>query len=168
MMRIRDAAASEATHIAELHHAAVFAAYATIYGPSWTPRPLEQRLETWRRNLEPGSGIDTLICEEGGLIVGFAGLGPNRDQLGDSVGEIYTLYVHPDRWRSGIGTSLLAAAENRLVGRGFTAAALWTLEHNHRARRFYERHGWRPDGASVPDDDDPSISEVRYRKRLVL
>ncbi len=78
----------------------------------------------------------------------------------------YTLYVHPERWRGGIGTVLLVAAERRLLDRGFTEAALWTLERNDRARRFYERHGWLHDGASIPDDDDPSIFEVRYKKRI--
>ena len=29
-----------------------------------------------------------------------------------------------------------------------TVDRLWVLEANTRARRFYERHGWRPDGRS--------------------
>ena len=166
MLQMRDASLSDAVVIAEMHHASIFAAYASIYGPGWTPRPFEQRLETWQRHLEPGSGVDTLICDDVDAIVGFAGLGPNRDGLGDSAGEIYTLYVDAGRWRSGIGTLLLAAAEQRLRDRGYTNAVLWTLELNQRARAFYERHGWQPDGATIPDDDDPKIFEVRYRKRL--
>jgi GNAT superfamily N-acetyltransferase len=165
-MQLRDAIPSDATAIAELHHATVFAAYASIYGPGWTPRPFDQRLDTWRRNLTPGSGIDILVCEVDGLMVGFAGLGPNRDGLGASFGEIYTLYVHTDRQRRGIGAVLLHEAELRLSNRGFSEAVLWTLEHNQSARSFYERHDWQPDGATVPDDDRADLLEVRYRKSL--
>lgn len=37
-----------------------------------------------------------------------------------------------------------------LVRGGFASAALWVLEGNARARRFYHAHGWTPDGARRP------------------
>jgi len=33
-----------------------------------------------------------------------------------------------------------------LLARGEATCRLWVLEENHRARRFYERRGWRLDG----------------------
>ena len=157
---------AEARIIAELHHASTFAAYAPLYGPEWRPRPLGGRIKLWRRNLTPGSGVDTLVCVDGAVILGFAALGLNRDGLGDSHGELYTIYVHPKHWRRGIGSLLLAAAEQSLNNRGFADAVLWTLELNERARHFYERHDWHADGAVIADDDRADLRQVRYAKHL--
>ena len=42
----------------------------------------------------------------------------------------------------------MSAALVALRAAGFTTAMLWVLGTNARARRFYERRGWRPDGTS--------------------
>jgi hypothetical protein len=38
--------------------------------------------------------------------------------------------------------------ERALEALGPGIARLWVLEENHRARRFYERRGWREDGST--------------------
>ena len=44
---------------------------------------------------------------------------------------------------------------------------LWVVEGNARARRFYEREGWAPDGAAKEDEfGGQVVREVRYRRRL--
>jgi RimJ/RimL family protein N-acetyltransferase len=41
------------------------------------------------------------------------------------------------------------------------------LDDNPRARRFYERAGWQPDGAAKTEERwGVAAAEVRYRKRL--
>ncbi|KRF23226.1 MULTISPECIES: hypothetical protein [unclassified Phycicoccus] len=46
-------------------------------------------------------------------------------------------------------------------------ATLWVLDGNQRARRFYEHHGWRSDGAAKVDwCGDVRLDEVRYRHSL--
>jgi len=54
--------------------------------------------------------------------------------------------VHPQHWGHGAGRSLLQASERRLREAGFSAAILWVVAGNVRARRFYELAGWRPSG----------------------
>jgi hypothetical protein len=50
---------------------------------------------------------------------------------------------------------------------GFTAATLWVLGTNVRARRFYEIAGWVADGAVKTDHrGDVELREVRYRRTL--
>jgi RimJ/RimL family protein N-acetyltransferase len=50
---------------------------------------------------------------------------------------------------------------------GYVEATLWVLDANARARRFYERAGWAPDGAVMTDDSRGfRIREVRYRRTL--
>ena len=58
----------------------------------------------------------------------------------------------------------MAAAERALAAR-FDAALLWVLEDNPRARGFYERAGWAPDGVRKAEERfGVRAAEVRYRK----
>jgi RimJ/RimL family protein N-acetyltransferase len=44
-----------------------------------------------------------------------------------------------------------------------TKAHLWVLEENLRARKFYERLGWRPDGGRSSDAyGGVSLGALRY------
>jgi hypothetical protein len=43
-----------------------------------------------------------------------------------------------------------------------SAVTLWALETDERARSFYERLGWQPDGARRFD----GVADVRYRRLL--
>ncbi len=74
---------------------------------------------------------EVLVAELGGRIVGFVAMS-NGDFLEH-------LYVHPDLQGRGIGSSLLDRAKDRMPA-GFR---LWVFQANTRARRFYERHGFR-------------------------
>lgn len=62
------------------------------------------------------------------------------------VPEIGSLEVVPDRRGEGIGSRLLAAAEERVRERGGRAAAVVVAEDNVGARRLYERLGYRDTG----------------------
>ena len=67
----------------------------------------------------------------------------------------------------GGGRRLLDTAKASLKAAGFAAAALWVLETNLAARRFYERQGWTPDGAHKVDDrGDLVLLEFRYTTAL--
>ena len=94
---------------------------------------------------------------------GFAFLGP----CSATEGEIYAIYIDPPRWRLGLGTELLTGAERTLQAGGFGQAILWVLEGNHRGRSFYEKQGWRPDGAlKIEEIGGIQVTELRYRKDL--
>lgn len=57
---------------------------------------------------------------------------------------------------------MLRAAEQRLAADGFTHAYLWVVDGNARARRFYEREGWKADGTVKTDDQfGTGVAEVR-------
>jgi ribosomal protein S18 acetylase RimI-like enzyme len=119
--------------------------------------------ERWRSRLHvPPPGWTTIVCEEEGRVVGFASSGPSRDE--DEIGELYAIYVEPDAWSTGAGRALLAEAERRLASE-YDAALLWVLEDNPRARGFYERAGWAPDGVRKAEERlGVRAPEVRYRK----
>ena len=72
---------------------------------------------------------------------------------------IRLLYVHPDRIGQGAGSLLIAHAK----ASGVAALELWCFQDNRRARRFYERHGFRAirftDGAA----NEEKTPDMRYR-----
>lgn len=121
---------------------------------------VERSTRAWRTILAgdyPGDVGEVWVAEVDGTVIGFASSGAGRDD--DAVPghrELYAIYILAEHYGSGAGQALLDAA----IGRA--AASLWILEDNPRARAFYERNGFRPDG-SVKDDDrwgDP-VREVR-------
>jgi hypothetical protein len=48
-----------------------------------------------------------------------------------------------------------------------SAATLWVLESDERARSFYERVGWKPDGKRKSEPMTDAITDLRYRVVLV-
>ena len=98
----------------------------------------------------------------------YAGLLPADELAGLSVAD------RADRWQArlagtGTGWRLHEAGVGWLAGQGWTRALLWVLRDNVRARRFYERCGWRADGVTktVPRPYLVDLDEVRYERALV-
>ena len=75
------------------------------------------------------------------------------------------IYVAPSHWGRGYGYALLRDAEEALAAAGRRNLALWVLEGNDRARKFYERARWRGDDGMKPFGDS-GLNEVRYRKQV--
>jgi GNAT superfamily N-acetyltransferase len=125
------------------------------------------RARRYTFDAEGPGGRESWIVTDGDAVLGIVAFGPCRDDDAASLGEVEALYVLPGRWRSGIGSALMATAERRLVDRGYQEAVLWVLADNERGRHFYQATGWRPDGAvkSLEIGGRP-LDEVRYRKRL--
>jgi GNAT superfamily N-acetyltransferase len=108
------------------------------------------------------------VAEYDDELVGWLCGGPSRDDdRRDTTGEVWAIYVHPDYWRSGVGGALMTAAFKRLVDDGYTEAVLWVFEANGRARGFYERFGWRPDGGTAFfERGGGQAVEIRYSRPL--
>lgn len=81
---------------------------------------------------------------------------------------MYAIYVHPDHWSAGAGYELMKAGVDRLVAHDRNEIRVWVLDDNPRARRFYERFGFKLDGATdsyVADEGgshETTVDEVRY------
>lgn len=83
-------------------------------------------------------------------------------------GEIISFYSHPEETGKGYGSLLLAEALSRLQAAGHPGALLYVLRENLDARRFYQRHGFAPDGTelALPFPPDRLCVDLRYRKRF--
>jgi GNAT superfamily N-acetyltransferase len=105
------------------------------------------RAKRWRERLEnplPG-GRRIVVATANESIVGFAGVGPARDEAGER-GELYMINLAPTAWGRGIGSALLEQCVIDLAAFGHREAILWVLRQNARARRFYQREGWTQEG----------------------
>jgi GNAT superfamily N-acetyltransferase len=169
---IRPATPDDAVEIAAVHLASMQRVYRGVLPDEVLDGPdlAANRLRLWQHWLsEPPAGGSTVVAERpGGRIVGLAHTAPARDDdVGDGVGELQIIYVDPVAWGTGAGRALMAAAVDGLREAGWTTAILWVLDRNARARRFYERARWAPDGAEKDDVlAGTPIREVRYRRAL--
>jgi ribosomal protein S18 acetylase RimI-like enzyme len=164
---IRPAGTSDAQAIARVHVASWQQAYAGIvpieYLTSLDPAEREQRWAEHLRN-GPRDSVRTWVAEEAGTIVGFASVGPARDEDAErDQEEIYSIYLDPAKWGKGVARDLM-----RTVVGAFPAGTpmtLWVMADNARARHFYRRHGFSPDGAErLEDVGGAQLLEVRYRR----
>lgn len=175
MITTRIATEADAVAIAELHVRFWQVAYAEIV-PAGFLAGLDPDVgaEQWRRNLteaEPADGTTgpivaptNIVAVSDGDVVGFACVGRWRESRHDAEsGELWAMYVHPDQWGAGAGHALMNDAIALFRRRGVDTAHLWVLEDNERARRFYERQGWRADDVTrVEAIGGADLTERRY------
>lgn len=77
--------------------------------------------------------------------------------------EIEAIHSLPQSWGSGLGECLLEFALDETNAK--KGVGLWAFAENKRARRFYEKHGFRFTGESRVSEFDGAV-EVRYERRM--
>jgi ribosomal protein S18 acetylase RimI-like enzyme len=175
-MTVRPATTDDAAAIALVHIRTWQRAYADLL-PAGYLDGLDgtSRAEMWRQIIDGRiAPTETYVADVDGEIVGFASVGRYRPDEGaeiePDVGEVYAIYVDPSQWSTGVGRALLDVAVEHLTDAGFAEIRLWVFEHNPRARRFYERAGFKWDGDATTDLIDAGgpyeteATEVRYTR----
>lgn len=164
---VREPEVSDAESIARVHGRAWQAGYAEQIPAERLRRIVETfsgRADQWRTRIAE-STVDMLVAafanaegageaadqhrdDGAGEVVGICTYGEARDADAPSgFGELYMINLDPTAWGTGLADALFSAAAVRLA-ESFDGAYLWVLSGNHRARRFYRRHGWTPDGTT--------------------
>lgn len=169
---VRLAGPQDAHAIAEIHVRSWRATYQETLSPEALQRlHVRHRLALWTRRLAtPATGQLTLLSVVDGQPVGFLLLGPTPDDDHDpkTTGQVLAVHVEPQATGNGAGSALLRRAVTELARVGFTRVTLWVVITNDRARRFYEREGWLPDGArrreplAMPGEVGEVVTVVRY------
>ena len=163
---VRAATAADARAIAEIRIASWRATY-----PGMIPDATLERMDVDRDEARIGARVvdprqRTIVVEDApGRVAGFAMVGAARDDDATGLGEVYAIYLAPSALGRGLGRALLDAALAELATAGFGTVVLWVLTANASARRFYERAGFRPDGAvRTLDFEGTPIEEIRCRR----
>lgn len=167
-MKIRRAAPDDAPAIARVHVRSWQAAYRGLIADDFLdalqPR---DRVSIYEFGAAADGETETIVAEAGGEIVGFAAFGPSRDADAAGAGELFALYLDPDRTGTGIGRELLLESRRRLAAAGFGDGVLWVLRGNEEAERFYAADGWRHDGVTREEDPyGPRVEVRRFRRPL--
>ncbi|MGH8873666.1 MAG: GNAT family N-acetyltransferase [Acidimicrobiia bacterium] len=170
---IRPASHNDAEEIAAVHIGSFLATYSHLPRTRRAAEAgLAERVAVWTRRLkEPETGCTTFVATDGGRVCGFVHVGPSPDSDDDpgTTGQILSIHVEPEVTGGGIGSRLMARAMASLHAAGYTAATLWVVAENRRAGAFYERLGWRLDGArrremlAVEGEEGDVVTVVRYR-----
>jgi ribosomal protein S18 acetylase RimI-like enzyme len=172
VLEIRPIAEEEIDEVARVHVRSWQSGYAGIVPDDFLAALDPAEFAARRRYTDAPLGGGAVCAVDDGRIVGHAAFGayrPERDTFDESMGELYSIYVDPEQWGRGAGHRLFAAAKERLTSAGFPGMRLWVLEDNHRARRFYERQGMRPDGERevwTPRGSTLELPELRYATDL--
>jgi ribosomal protein S18 acetylase RimI-like enzyme len=165
-MHLRTGNGPDLKAVGEVHLRSRAAAYAHILAPetlaAGRPEALgEWWTERWRWEQETHR---LTVADRDGEIVGFTYVGPSPSE---GAVELYAIHVLPELVGSGLGRTLMVNALEQLTGLGGERAVLWVLEENDRARRFYEKGGWKPDGATrVEAVNGEPVAQLRYSRVL--
>ena len=104
----------------------------------------EPSVGRWRLRLEvdeAGARVAAAL-EETGEIIGLAAAGATRDPDAPTAWELYSINVVSQQQGSGVADDLMQATA------GDRDLTLWVAAENARAQRFYDRHGFRIEGAT--------------------
>jgi GNAT superfamily N-acetyltransferase len=165
---VRRAGLDDAPAIARVHVRSWQGAYRLVFGAALDDLVPEAREPRWREWLSRGGPPCVFVAERAGEIVGFVSVGASLDPFPDpETGELYALYVLPAAEGTGVGRLLMERGLLALAELGCGSATLWVLEDNPRARRFYERGGWTPDG-SVRTGEHLGVQTQELRLRHPL
>jgi ribosomal protein S18 acetylase RimI-like enzyme len=94
----------------------------------------------------------TRIAELDGGAAGYCFVAaPGREEAEESrLAELVALYVDPERWRRGVGRTLLDAVLADAESLPYDEIFLWTFAVNEPALALYRAAGFDPDGAERP------------------
>lgn len=169
-LRIRAMTLDDCAAVADIRVRGWRAAYAGMIPQGYLDAmDVAEDTERRRAYLTADGGPLNLVAQTpDSAVTGWACYGPCRDEgARPGSGELYALYVHPARIGTGTGRALLTEVNSRASAEGFGEMALWVLKENVRARRFYERVGFRPDGKEESFEAGGTlVPEVRYVRPL--
>ena len=119
-------------------------------------------VEQWRETVtavtaEPARGA-FVVVEVDATVRGFAIAGAPRPMEGETLPrdlQLFLIYQDAALHGTGSGQALLDAVL------GDRPAFLWTAEDNPRARAFYARNGFLPDGERTVSPEWENLAEIR-------
>ncbi len=124
-------------------------------------RGYEQRIDRWKQII--AEGPEQFVYEYNGKIIGFVGVcEPRDDDLGKETLELQGIYFAPEYLGLGFGRETIKFVLNKAKEEGYKRVSLWVFAENGRAKRAYEKCGFRPDGKEKTVAMGRDVLEQRY------
>lgn len=98
-----------------------------------------------------------LVAKEKDKVIGYVGYGVCKDL--PETGEVFAIYILKEYYNKKIGYALMCAAFEKLSE--YNKIAVWVLESNQRAIKFYERCGFQFDGTRKQIKLGTTNTEIR-------
>jgi len=152
---IRDASTDDVETCFAVQRRSALVGYAHIFPQEVYPFPDDVVRGEWEQRIAAADWVG--VAQRDGEAVGTISVVGNR---------IESLFVVPELWGSGVSQALLEAGLDRIRRAEHNAAELDVMADNLRARRFYERRGWRLDGRHSAAPFPPYPALVGYRLDL--
>jgi GNAT superfamily N-acetyltransferase len=139
---IRRATADDAEAVARLVERGL-ATYRSFAPEGWEPPP--QHAARYRERIARPGNVG-FVAEVGGRVVGHVAFDPSEHS---GLAHLWNLYLDEEHWGTGLAVELHARAVEAALNAGFAEMRLYVPAGQARARRFYEREGWRFASAEV-------------------
>lgn len=163
-IKIRKAIPGDEKILAYIQTESWKAAFSDILSPADLEKStnLENVSQMYQHILQSG------MCEIAILFVDdqpqcIAAWGQNRYDLGENVAELICIHSLQDKWRNGYGSEMMNYIVSELCQTHYHSLILWVFEANTRARKFYEKHNFRPTGQTKSFNH---AVEMMYQKEL--
>lgn len=163
---IRYATLDDAEYLVKIHSESSLAGFKDIIPADALHEAFSVERRTKRFISELTEGVPkTAISFENNEPAGFISFGKCRYGNNDkSWIEIWRVYLLPKFWGSGISRELMEWGFNEIFQDNFKNIELWVLEENLRARKFYEKMGFKPDNKFQMINMGRELKEIRYIK----
>jgi len=144
----RTATMRDAEALADLGAATFTATFGHLYDPNDLETFLQNHSpDNWEKELDDPA-FEVRVAEVDGRLVGYAKLGPPHlpfEPRGEAA-ELRQLYVLDEMKGQGVAHALIEWVIDRARDRRADHLYLSVFTDNHRARRFYEKFGFEPEG----------------------
>jgi len=156
---------SDVSRVAEIHVFGWRSAYTGIVSDEYLFNKLlvSKRMSYFQNAVQ--NVIEETYVYDDGIVKAFMTIGACRDNDKPAAFELWGLYVEPLMKRRGIGLEMVTFCKQKAIERDFKEICLWVLEKNTEARTFYEKLGYKPDGAKK-EIEALAVTEMRYHQFL--
>ncbi|HAN20237.1 MAG: hypothetical protein A2Y15_05125 [Clostridiales bacterium GWF2_36_10] len=166
-LNIRKAEYGDAEKIAYVHTMSWKVAYAGIIPDEYLNNlSVDDRAEKFRLYFDKNENTFYFLTELDEKTIGFIVLQECRDKDLKGAGEICAMYLLPEYFNKGYGSHMMRFSVNFLANKGYKTIALWVLEENARARKFYQKCGFVFDGKKKKIDIGKPLKVIRYRTEI--